>query len=163
MANKGWICIHRQIEDSAIWKVEEPFDKRSAWIDLILMANHEAKEIFVNGCPLVIRRGQKFTSIRKLCDKWGWSRHKVERFLEMLNSSGMVRTDGTHNGTLITIVKYEDFQTPWDTKGDTGGLSKGTRRGHGRPTNNKCNTLLINESNEKEAPPDTDPWGNELQ
>lgn len=39
MADKGWVKIHRAIEDSGIWQHKEPFDKRSAWIDLIMMAN----------------------------------------------------------------------------------------------------------------------------
>ena len=45
----GWVKIHRQIQDNAIWMSDEPFDSRSAWIDLILMANHEDKEVYQGG------------------------------------------------------------------------------------------------------------------
>ena len=36
---EGWIKVHRDLNDHWIWKSKEPFDKRSAWIDLILLAN----------------------------------------------------------------------------------------------------------------------------
>ena len=47
---EGWISIYRQIQDNWIWKSKEPFDKRSAWIDLLLMVNHDKQKVeFDNG------------------------------------------------------------------------------------------------------------------
>ena len=50
------------------------------------------------------------TSILKLSDRWKWSRGKVNRYLELLESEGMIRTERTPKGTLITIEKYSAFQ-----------------------------------------------------
>ena len=47
MNDQGWVCTHRKICEHWLWKDENPFDKRSAWIDLIMMANHEDKKIFM--------------------------------------------------------------------------------------------------------------------
>ena len=110
LANIGWIKIHRTIYDDELWQVEKPFDLRSAWIDIILMANHEDKEIIVGTQALLVRRGQKFTSIRKLALRWRWSEKKVSRFLELLVSTGKIYKDATHNGTLLTIIKYDFYQ-----------------------------------------------------
>ena len=51
---KGWVKIWRKIWASDIWDDEEPFCKRAAWIDLILMANHEPHEIMIDGKPVTI-------------------------------------------------------------------------------------------------------------
>jgi DNA replication protein DnaD len=144
---QGWISIHRKIQDSAIWNVgKQPFDYRSAWIDLILLANHEEREIVINGDPLVVGRGQRFTSIRKLAEKWHWSRDKVSRYLDMLVRMGSIYKDTTHNGTLLTIVNYDDYQNPSDTKSDTDKATVGTKVGRTRDTD-KAQTIMNNNDN----------------
>lgn len=164
----GWISIHRKIEENAIWSGDEPFDRRSAWIDLIIMANHEDKEIVVNGCPLIIKRGQRFTSVRKLSVKWHWSPDRVTRYIRTLKSLNMVRTDSTHNGTLLTIVNYDLYQclpyTDKDTNKDTIRTHSRTRAEHRQVTNNNDNNENnVTMNNKEEATPLTDPWGNKFQ
>ena len=51
---KGWISIHRKIQDSEIWNSSEPFDKRSAWIDLLLLANHEDNTIMIKNQKILL-------------------------------------------------------------------------------------------------------------
>ncbi len=90
---EGWISIYRQIVHHWIWKSNEPFDKRSAWIDLLLMVNHKTENIEFNGKIIQIERGQKITSIEKLADRWKWSRHKVSNFLNKLEKERNVSTN----------------------------------------------------------------------
>ena len=70
MASKdkhGWVKISRDILNNILWLSEEPFDVRSAWIDLILMVNHEDAEFLTRRGEIVkIPRGSTLTSIRKL-------------------------------------------------------------------------------------------------
>ena len=117
--SKGWIKIHRQITDSEIWDSEEPFDRRSAWIDLIIMVNHQDKRIIFNGLPMIVRRGQVITSIRKLADRWNWSRDRVSRYLSLLESLGMITKKSDKNKTLLTLVKYSFFQDVHDSDKDS--------------------------------------------
>lgn len=112
---KGWIKLSRQILENPIW-LERPYDRAHAWIDLILMVNHEDKEMMVNGQLIRIQRGQTLTSIPKLAARWGWSVGKVRRYLYVLRETNMIRIttrnkNGTANGTVISLVKYEFFQT----------------------------------------------------
>lgn len=109
MANVGWIKIHRKIQECWIWQ-EKPFDKGRAWVDLILLAMHRDKKLLIDNEVVVIERGSFMTSILKLAERWGWSRNKVKRFLELLEDEQMLSTKRTHKGTLVTIVKYEDYQ-----------------------------------------------------
>lgn len=108
--DKGWIKLHRQLQECCIWQKNEPFDSRSAWIDLLLSATHKQKKIIIDNEPVFIERGSFMTSILKISDRWKWSRGKVNRYLELLESEGMIRTERTPKGTLITIEKYSVFQ-----------------------------------------------------
>ena len=80
---QGWLKIHRKILDNFLWE-EKPFSRGQAWIDLLLMANHEDKKVMFGGKIVEIKRGQKITSIRNLCERWGWSNSKVKYFFQQL-------------------------------------------------------------------------------
>ena len=111
MANKkkGYIPLYRSIQDHWIWDNDEPFSKGQAWIDLLLSANHEEKKINIGMTVVTINPGQMWTSYQKLARKWGWSYKKVVRYISMLKSDGMIGADGTPNGTLITLLNWDDF------------------------------------------------------
>jgi hypothetical protein len=111
----GWIKLYRDITDHWIWQ-EKPFDKRSAWIDLILMANHKDNK-FVFGNELTeVKRGSFITSVRKLCNKWGWSNTKVTSFLQILKNDNMIDFLSDTKKTVVTIVNYGLYQDINDTK-----------------------------------------------
>lgn len=111
MANKklGFIPLYRSIKENWIWQIDTPFDERSAWIDILLSVNHEEKKIFINGRVQVIKPGQMWTSVKKLAGNWHWSKPKVYRYIKMLKSDGMIYTDGTPSGTLLTVINYSNF------------------------------------------------------
>ena len=110
MADKGWIKTYRKIQECWIWLEKEPFDKRRAWIDWLLTANHADKKILFNGELITVRRGQILTSIRKLAEKWKWSYDKVLRFLRLIESDGMIKKESDNFRTLLTIENYEVYQ-----------------------------------------------------
>ena len=111
MANldKGWIRLYRQLTDSTIWNCGA-FDKRSAWIDLLLSVNYEQAVIDFNGHPFTIRPGQTLTSISKLAQRWQWSRARVVRYLNTLEQYNMVTRKRIGSGTLLTVENYGKFQ-----------------------------------------------------
>lgn len=108
---EGWIRIYRQIKNSWIWKDKEPFDKRSAWIDLLLSVNHKSKIIPFENSFIEIERGQTLTSIKFLAERWKWSRHKVSDYLNQLEQDTMIVQVRDKRKTLISIVNYNKFQT----------------------------------------------------
>lgn len=111
MASQGWISVHRNIYDNWIWNDTEQFDKRSAWIDLLLMANHEDKKVLIDGQLEIVKRAQRITSINKLAKRWKWSRKKVTNFLQTLEEDDMIilkKEQGKY--TTITIVNYSFYQ-----------------------------------------------------
>lgn len=117
MSKKGWISVHREIYENWVWKENEPFDKRSAWIDLLLMANHKDNTIIFDGELLEVKRGQRITSIRKLSERWKWSKTKVKNFLVLLEKDRMILLEIVpHKRTVITIVNYDKYQDTRDSK-----------------------------------------------
>ena len=113
--NKGYIPLWRDIQEHWLWKKDDPFDIRSAWIDILLSVNHEEKKILIDGRVQVIKAGQMWTSVKKLASKWNWSRPKVYRYINLLKSDGMIYTDGTPSGTLLTVMNYEKFTLQGNT------------------------------------------------
>lgn len=126
MADNGWIKLHRKIRDNWIW--EDP-EKLRAWIDILLMVNREDRSIPFNGKMIVVKKGQKLTSIVQLSERWGWSRHRVYRFLDLLKQDNMCTADGTANGTLITVVNWDLYQSVGTPNGTTVGTPNGTTSG----------------------------------
>lgn len=110
MAEKGWIKTYRKILDCWLWTSKEPYDRRSAWMYLLLTANHSDKKIMFNGELITVKRGQILTSIRTLAEKWKWSYDKTLRFLRTIESDGMIEKESDNFRTLINIVNYEVFQ-----------------------------------------------------
>lgn len=107
---QGWIKVHRQIRDSWIWTDDDPYDRRSAWIDLLTAANHADAKVMFDGAPVVVPAGSFITSERKLADRWKWSRKKVSMFLNALQAGECIVAKRSRRCTTITIVNWEKYQ-----------------------------------------------------
>ena len=119
MAEIGWVRLHRKIRECSIWDNETPFDMRSAWMDLVMMANYENKNIIFDYKPITLKAGQRITSVRKLSERWHWSKDKTQRYLELLVAEGMITKESNNRRTLLTIINYGKYQGSCDTDEDT--------------------------------------------
>ena len=112
---EGWISLHRQLQEHWLWKSKEPFDKRSAWIDLLLMVNHQKEKIEFDKELIDVERGQRITSLEKLAKRWKWSRHKVSDYLNQLEQDGMLVQVRDSKKTLVSIENYDKYQVQKET------------------------------------------------
>lgn len=110
MAQIGWIKLYRKMQECALWDDPEPFDRRSAWIDLLLLANHEDKTTVFDGKKVTVLRGQRITSVRALAGRWHWGNAKTLKFLRLLEELEMIERESDSSRTLITIVNYGVYQ-----------------------------------------------------
>lgn len=145
--SKGYIKLHRQLQDCWIWKEEEPFSKGQAWVDLLMMANHKDKKTFFDGYLIVVKKGQFISSIAKLSSRWKWDRKKVSKFLDLLENDEMVTTKRTTHGTTITIVNWDFYQLDGTTDGTTNGTTTTPTDGQPLPTNKNDKECIKNEKN----------------
>ncbi len=115
MVKQGWVAIHRQIQDHWLWG-EKPFSKATAWIDLLLLANHEDKKFLLGNELVEVKQGSFITSEIKLMERWGWGKTKTRAFLSLLQSDGMIIKKSDRKQTTITIVNYNDYAVLKTTK-----------------------------------------------
>lgn len=108
MAN-GWIKLDRSITDHWLWE-SKPFSPAQAWIDLLMMAAHSTGTREWKGSFIVQHRGEVFTSMVALADRWGWSYKKVGRYIRALEGDKMVQRGDLPKGIRLTIENYTKFQ-----------------------------------------------------
>lgn len=103
----GFITIHRQILD---WEWYKNVNTVCLFIHLLLTAN------FVDGRfeGKTIKRGQLVTSLTSLAIGTGLSVQEVRTALSHLKSTGEITDESCSKYRVITIVKYDDYQTQTD-------------------------------------------------
>lgn len=105
----GWQKVYRDITKHWLWE-DKPFSRGQAFIDLLLMVNHQDKKILFNGDLVEVKRGSRITSLRQLGESWGWSRTKVKKFLEQLEKDGMITVKSDSKKTVVSIENYSVYQ-----------------------------------------------------
>lgn len=106
---EGWIKLHRKLSDNPLWTCE-PFTKGQAWVDLILLANHEYNYFYKRGIKIEVQRGQIGISEVGLSDRWKWSRTKVRLFLNQLEKEQQIIQQKCNVTQLVTIINYDYYQ-----------------------------------------------------
>ena len=106
----GYIKVYRQMREEWLWRDEEPFDRRSAWLDLLMDANYTDQKRLIGMQLVSIGRGQLVTSTRTLAIRWHWNKDRVVKFLALLESDGMITKSSDNKRTVITICNYDKYQ-----------------------------------------------------
>lgn len=122
--DKGFIMLSRKFFSNEMWEAARTFSECEAWLDLIQSARFDATRLTasIGGREITYGRGQYPASIRFLSKRWRWGERKVRAFIEKLIKKGMVTTDNSQGMTVITLVKYDDYNindTVKDTQNDT--------------------------------------------
>ena len=102
MAN-GFIKIDRSLLD---WAYYEDDRCVRLLLHLILCANFKPGKFK----GIDIKPGQFVTSTVKLSGQLGWTRSTLRRTLERLTESGEIVTKADNKRTLVTLIKWEQFQ-----------------------------------------------------
>jgi hypothetical protein len=144
----GWIKLHRQLMDNPLY-FSEPFSRTQAWIDLLLLANHKENYFFKRGIKVNVSIGQVGYDMDSLGKRWQWSRGKVERFILHLEKEGNIVRQKNNVSTLISIVKYSEYQSDSKAKDKPNDKPNGHQTANQTDTNKNENNNK-NEKNEKE-------------
>ena len=128
----GYIKIDRGIMD---WEWWDDDNMLRLWLTILLMANWEDKKWHGKDIP----RGSFWTSYRSLAKKTGLTVKQVRSGLGALERAHQVALQRAHDGTLVSVVKYEDFQDAPKKKG----TPKGTQRARERATTEEIKNKYI--------------------
>lgn len=118
---RGYIKLYRQIADNPIWRIK-PFSEGQAWVDMLCITNYEKGFIKTkNGEIISLECGDCGYSVLTLSERWGWSRGKVKRFLNLLETQKMIQQKMHGKLTIISILNFGKYQnrTTNDTTNDT--------------------------------------------
>lgn len=136
--SQGWISLHRQIWENELW-FSETFTKSQAWIDLLLLANHEDGMFFVRGNKVIVKRGFIGRSEDTLAKRWKWSRGKTRRFIKHLETIQQIIQHKSSVLSLIEVVNYDLYQTDNTVSSTTDGTTERQQTVQQTDTNNKNN------------------------
>lgn len=101
---QGWIALYRKFEGWEWYK--DPITK-AVFIDLLITANW--KDGAYKGHP--IKRGQTVIGRKAMADKLGISEQQVRTALLHLEKSGEISRNSTNKFTIVTLCKYNDYQS----------------------------------------------------
>jgi DNA replication protein DnaD len=139
--SQGWIKLHRKLMDNALMAKSAYFH---LWVTLLLMAAHKEHEFIFNNRIHILKPGQLITGRKKLSKLTGIPHTTVERILKCLESGHKINQKITKKYRIISIVKWEDYQSQSNSESDTGPVMSQTRADGGPITD-----TYKNEKNEK--------------
>lgn len=107
-SSMGYVSIHRQFMDSRLYKDSQAVH---LWLHLILKANHESAVVNTDIGPVTVDRGQMLTGRPTLVSETFIPDNKVRSLLRTFEAKGMLNISSMGKKfSLLTIVKYDDFQ-----------------------------------------------------
>jgi DNA replication protein DnaD len=137
---EGWISLHRKIQKHWLWK-DKPFSKGQAWIDILMMVNHEDGKAYFRDSVYEVKRGERITSELQLAERWGWSRNKVRKFLDDLKKEQMLEVKKDKRKTFLKVVNYNTYQVSKTLKSTTESTRDETTERQQKDINNNDNNI----------------------
>lgn len=103
----GFITIHRKLLENPIAKHPQLL---SLFIHLLLMASHKETLFLWNKKEEQLRRGQLITGRYSLAEQTGLNPNTIKDYLRILKNLKIITIKSTNKFSVITIVKYSDYQ-----------------------------------------------------
>ena len=135
--NSGFITLHRKILD---WQWYEDANVVRVFLHLLLNANHKDKK----WKGTTIKRGQLATSYDSIAVKLRLTKKQVRLAVSKLKGSGELTSRRAPSYILLSLVKYDDYQSNRIEEGTHKGTQKaleGHSKGTQRALNNNDNNV----------------------
>lgn len=106
---EGYVKLHRAILH---WEWYKDLNTKSLFIHFLLKACFDN----CNHKGLSLGKGQVVTSVKKLSEDLGLTVRQIRTSLEKLQRSGEITVQTNNKHTVITVVKYEDYQIAYEVE-----------------------------------------------
>jgi hypothetical protein len=147
---KGWISLHRQIQEHWLWK-DKPFSKAQAWIDILLECNHKEQKVLIKNTLFVCGRGESLNSEITWAKRWGWGRSQVRCFFKLLVSDLMIELKPNNKTTKLTVLNYSTYQDKPTTDEQQLNIKRTSNEQQTNTNNNDNNENNVNNEREQES------------
>ena len=127
---EGWIKIHRQILKWEWYKNEKV---SRVFLHLLLCAAFQPTRFE----GLEIQAGQYITTLKRLSEETGLTIGAIRCAMKKLTDSGEISVKTTNKLSLITVVKYRDYQ---DTDTENNKRTTNEQQTNDKPTTNEQQT-----------------------
>ena len=124
---EGWIKLHRKL---CKWEWYTDVNTCHLFIHILINANHEPAK----WRGITINKGQYLTGREALAIQTGLSQKSVRTSLNKLKTANVVAIESSNQYSIISIVKWDDYQMEGQQTGQRG-ASEGPARG--QPTGHK--------------------------
>ena len=114
----GWVKLHRSMRD---WEWYKDANTYRLFTHLMITVNWEDKE----WQGVTVKRGSIVTSIAHLSEQTGLSLKQVRGSLDKLKRTSDVAVKGTNRYSIVTLCKYETYQSEEKPKGEQKGKPQG--------------------------------------
>ena len=119
----GWFRVHRKIFENPIFKDNPQMCYAFIW--LVGHAAYEDTTRRFDGRQIELKRGQCCYSVRYLAEAWGISKSSVPRYISRFEAEAMLTRSVGQRENIITICKYEEYQSSADDDGTPSGTRVG--------------------------------------
>lgn len=103
MKNESYIKLFRKITE---WEHYTDGNTMRVFLHLLILATHDEQSVY----DVALRRGQCFSSSRKLQTDLKLCAQYVSDSLKKLEESGEIKRERCNFGTIFTIVNYDEYQ-----------------------------------------------------
>ena len=140
MPKDAYIPFYRWFKDHYLWKEKRVFSKAEAWLDICSEVHHDEKPVDVTlGMEVfVCNEGESLKSILTWAKRWGWTKSRTGRYLNMLKKRNAIELKSETVTTRLKVLDKRFYKV----------LRNGTR--------NASETQTIRERNASETQTDTD-------
>ena len=111
--SEGFIKIHRKIMESSVWKNT---DIIAVWLWCLLRANHKDTKVPFNGDDIELKSGEFITGRNKATEELPISPQTYRTCIKYLKSTSRITIKSTNRFSIISIVKWEEYQTNLTSK-----------------------------------------------
>ena len=135
----GWVKLHREILEKAIWKCSTP-EQKVVLMTIMMLANHKENQWIWKGEKYSCKPGQLITSLNSIAFHAGVSIKNVRTALDKFKKLDFLASEPASNGQLITICNWGRYQNNEDEPGkpqDIPPANDGQTSGKPPASNNK--------------------------
>lgn len=107
----GWIKLHRKLTESLIFGNEKGL---KVWVWCLLKANHSERQVLIGRTKVTVKKGQFIMGSKTAKEELNLAKATLWYWLNFLEEEGQVRLSRTAKYTVVTIPKWEEYQSNLD-------------------------------------------------
>jgi len=144
---KGWISLHRSVEDNPVLTKGKAYSRYEAWLWLLLRVNHKPAKVLIGNEMVQVGVGETISSLKKLQAQFKWGSTKVRNFCKLLQNEGMLVVKTTQSYTHFHVCNFEKYQKMQHTDNTRTTHSQQTNKKRTHTNNNDLNNDINNDNN----------------